>query len=77
MVNNSRFQKSEEARRQAMTAALEAKERESAALQERAAVFAMETQKVENLRALRLAREASAESEMPRESGRTPSTRAA
>jgi hypothetical protein len=76
-VNNSRFHKSEEARRQAMTAAHEARERESAALQERAAIFAMETRKVENLRALRLAREAPAEGGMRRESGRTPSTRAA
>jgi hypothetical protein len=59
-----------------MSAALEAKERESAALQERAAMFATATQKVENLRALRLAREASAD-EMRRESGRTSSTRAA
>lgn len=59
-ADKSRLQKSEEARRQAMAIKLEAKEREIAALQERASTFAMETRKVENLRALRLAREAAA-----------------
>ena len=58
MVNNARFQRYEEARRQALVVALEAKIRENAALKERSAMFAIETQKVENLRALRLAREA-------------------
>jgi hypothetical protein len=58
VVNNARFQRYEEARRQALAVALEAKNRESAVLQERAAMFAIETRKVENLRALRLAREA-------------------
>jgi len=58
VVNNARFQRYEEARRQAMAVALEAKNRESAILKERAAMFASETRKVENLRALRLAREA-------------------
>jgi hypothetical protein len=77
VVNNSRFQKSEEARRQAMAIALEAKERENAALQERAQFFAMETQKIENLRALRLEREATAKVEVRRRPGRAPSTRAA
>ena len=57
MANNARFQKYEEARRQAMAVALEAKEREDAILMERAAMFEIETRKVENLRALRLARE--------------------
>lgn len=57
-MNNSRLQKSEEARRQAMAVALEVKQREVAALKERAAMFAVETQKVETLRALRLARDA-------------------
>ncbi len=58
MVNNARFQRYEEARRQAMAVALEAKERENSILKERAAMFAIERRKVENLRALRLAREA-------------------
>lgn len=57
-MNHSRLHKSEEARRQAMAVALEAKQREDAALQERAVMFAIETQKVETLRALRLARDA-------------------
>jgi len=76
-VNNSRYQKSEEARRQAMAIALEVKERENAALQERTAVFASETQKVENLRALRLEREAAAKVEMRRLPGKARSARAA
>ncbi len=59
-----------------MTAVLEAKERESAALQERAALFAMETQKVKNLRALRLAQETSAD-DMREQPGGAASTRAA
>ena len=58
MVKNARFQRYEEARRQAMADALEAQERENSILKERAAMFALETRKVENLRALRLAREA-------------------
>lgn len=54
-VNNSRFQRSEQARRQVVADVLEAKERASAAVQERDATFAIETNKVENLRAQRLA----------------------
>ena len=57
-MDNTRFQRAEEARRQAMANMIEAKQRENDALRERAAVFAVETQKVGNLRALRLAREA-------------------
>ena len=76
-MNSLRSRKAEEARRQAMAIALETKEREIAALQERAAVFATETQKVENLRALRLAREAAAKFEMRRLPGKATSTRAA
>lgn len=59
-----------------MTAVLETKERESAALQERAALFAMETQKVKNLRALRLAQGTSAD-DMREQPGEAASTRAA
>ncbi|WP_119299617.1 hypothetical protein [Dongia deserti] len=58
-----------------MTVALEAKERENAVLQERAAIFAIETQKVENLRALRLAREAAMQVEARKELGKTPTAR--
>jgi len=60
-----------------MAVTLEAKERENAASQQRAAIFAMEAQKVEKLRALRLAREAAAEAETRRQPGKAPSTRAA
>ena len=60
-----------------MAVTLEAKERENAVLQQRVAIFAMETQKVEKLRALRLARRAAAEGEMRRQPGKAPSTRAA
>lgn len=77
VVNHSRFQKAEESRRQAMAVALEAKERENAALQERAASFAKETRKIENLRALRLARDAAAKVGMRRQSETAPPTRAA
>ena len=62
-MNNSRLRNSEEARRQAMAVAREAKKRENAALQERAAMFAIETQKVERLRALRLERDAAAKAQ--------------
>lgn len=55
-----------------MAVALEAKERENAVLQERAASFAMETRKIENLRALRLARDAAAKVEMCRQSETAP-----
>lgn len=60
-----------------MAVAFEAKERENAALQERAASFTMETRKIENLRALRLARDAAAKVEMLRQPESAPSTRAA
>ena len=60
-----------------MAVALEAKERENAALQERAASFAKETRKIENLRALRLARDAAAKVGMRRQSETAPPTRAA
>lgn len=69
-ADRSRLQRSEEARRQAMAIKLEAKEREVAALQERASMFAMETQKVENLRALRLAQEATAKNRQRRDPGK-------
>lgn len=55
-MNKPTSQRSEEARRQAQAALLEAKERQEAMLKERAIMFASETQKVENLRALRLAK---------------------
>ena len=55
-MNKSTSQRSEEARRQAQMALNEAKQRQDALLQERALMFASETQKVENLRALRLAK---------------------
>jgi uncharacterized membrane protein YbaN (DUF454 family) len=77
VVNNSRLQKSEEARRQARATALEAKERENAMLQERAAMLAVETRKIKNLRALRLTREAAAKVDTSPKSGKAPSTRAA
>ncbi len=50
--------RAEEARRQAHAASLKIKQRQSEALKERAAIAAVEAQKVEKLRALRLAKEA-------------------
>lgn len=55
-MNKSTSQRSEEARRQAQAALTEAREQQDALLKERAMMFASETQKVENLRAQRLAR---------------------
>jgi hypothetical protein len=55
-MNKSTSQRSEEARRQAGAALSEAKRRQNALLRERAMMFASETQKIENLRALRLAK---------------------
>lgn len=55
-MNKSTSQRSEEARRQAQAALIEAREQQDALLKERAMMFASETQKVENLRAQRLAR---------------------
>ena len=55
-MNKSTSQRSEEARRQAQAASIEAREQQDARLKERAMMFASETQKVENLRAQRLAK---------------------
>jgi hypothetical protein len=55
-MNKSTALRSEEARRDAQAAMLKAKQRQSDLLQERATMFASETKKVENLRALRLAK---------------------
>jgi len=55
-MNKSTGQRSEEARRRAQAALLEAKQQQDAVLQERAMMFASETHKVENLRAQRLAK---------------------
>lgn len=55
-MNKSTSQRSEEARRQARAALVEAKRQQNALLLERAMMFASETQKVENLRAQRLAK---------------------
>ena len=60
VMNRSTSLRSEEARRQAQSASLRAKQAQSAILKERAAALAVEAQKVGNLRALRLAREAEA-----------------
>ncbi|MBL9034802.1 MAG: hypothetical protein JNN33_08565 [Rhodospirillaceae bacterium] len=58
MMNKSVNQRSEEARRQAQSAMLKAKQAQSEMLKERAAVLAGEARKIDNLRALRLAKEA-------------------
>jgi hypothetical protein len=58
MMNKSVNQRSEEARRQAQSATLKAKQAQSEMLKERAAVLAGEARKIDNLRALRLAKEA-------------------
>jgi hypothetical protein len=55
-MNKSTSQRSEEARRQAQAALTEARQQQDARLQERAVMFASETQKVESLRAQRLAK---------------------
>ena len=55
-MNKSTRQRSEQARRQAQAALIEARQQQDALLQERAMMFASETQKVENLRAQRLAK---------------------
>lgn len=60
MMNRTTSQRAEEARRQAQAAALKTKQAESTMIKERAAAMAVEAQKVGNLRALRLAKEASA-----------------
>jgi len=61
-MNKSTSQRSEEARRQAQAALIEARHRQDALLQERAQMFAFETRKVENLRAQRLAKMETAKS---------------
>lgn len=58
-----------------MAVTLEAKKRENAALQERAEMFAVETQKIEGLRAMRLARDAAVKAKGQQESGKTPAAR--
>lgn len=60
-MNKSTTLRSEEARRQAQAASLHAKQQQDAKLNERAMMFASETQKVESLRAKRLAKTASDE----------------
>lgn len=57
-MNRTTSQRAEEARRLAQTTALKAKQAQSALLKERAAALAVDAQKVGNLRALRLAKEA-------------------
>jgi hypothetical protein len=57
-MNKSAALRSEEARRAAQAAALKSKREPSAALKERAMTFAAETEKIEKLRALRLAKDA-------------------
>ena len=55
-MNKSTSQRSEEARRQAMAALDEAKQRQTAMLDERLKMFESETRKVQDLRAKRIAR---------------------
>lgn len=57
-MNRATSQRAEEARRVAQTATLRAKQAQSEMLKERAAALAVEAQKIGNLRALRLAKEA-------------------
>ncbi|MEZ5830535.1 MAG: hypothetical protein R3D05_05110 [Dongiaceae bacterium] len=71
-MNKSTSQRAEEARRQAQEALIEARERQNALLHERAMIFASETQKVENLRALRLAKMERAKSAGETEVGAQP-----
>lgn len=58
MMNRSVSLRSEEARRQAQSATLKAKQAQSEMLKERAETLAVEAKKIGNLRALRLAKEA-------------------
>lgn len=58
-MNRATSQRAEEARRVAQSASLRAKQAQSEMLKERAAALAVEAQKIGNLRALRLAKEAS------------------
>ena len=58
-MNKSTILRSEEARRQAQTALLEARQQQAQVLEERAIFFASETRKVFDLRAQRLAKLAS------------------
>jgi len=60
-MNKSTILRSEEARRQAQAALLEARQQQAQALEERAVFFASETRKVYDLRAQRLAKMASGE----------------
>ncbi len=60
-MNKSTVLRSEEARRQAQAALLEARQQQAQALEERAVFFASETRKVYDLRAQRLAKMASGE----------------
>ena len=60
-MNKSTILRSEEARRQAQAALLEARQQQAQALEERAVFFASETRKVYDLRAQRLAKIASGE----------------
>jgi hypothetical protein len=62
-MNKSTTLRSEEARRQAQVALVEARQQQADALQERASFFASETQRVVNLRAQRLAKIASDKTE--------------
>ena len=55
-MNNSTVRRSEEARRQAQAVLIEAKRRQEQLLEERASMHASHVQKVESLRAQRLAR---------------------
>ena len=57
-MNRATSQRAEEARRVAQSATLRAKQAQSEMLKERAAALAVEAQKIGNLRALRLAKEA-------------------
>lgn len=58
VMNRATSQRAEEARRVAQSANLRAKQAQSEMLKERAAALAVEAQKIGNLRALRLAKEA-------------------
>jgi hypothetical protein len=73
-MNKSTTLRSEEARRQAQAASLHAKQQQDARLNERAMMFASETQKVEDLRAKRLAKTASDGIAAPK-AERVPTTR--
>jgi hypothetical protein len=55
-MNRSTSQRSEEARRQAMVALDEAKQRQIAMIDERSKMFESETRKIQDLRAKRIAR---------------------